>query len=250
MDLDRVSHQRGRATESRSSCSTTRKRSCCRIRHGEERPGHRELRPGTARLLSHYGANCWPGLGFGWLTRNVVQASGNTVLVVITQVQSHYCDFHHAETAWHRCGRGCGSCTHFRLRHGTRSQSTKIATGKLQSIDNLIDTTTGTVKLRAIFDNKDGAVVSEPVREHQAAGEYGQWGHAGSDRCRPTTTERCPSSHVIGNKGGKRAQHHDGRCERRNDGGGKASIPARSWPPAASTSCRQAARRRVSRPLL
>jgi multidrug efflux system membrane fusion protein len=39
-----------------------------------------------------------------------------------------------------------------------RSQSTKIATGKLQSIDNLIDTTTGTVKLRAIFDNKDGAL--------------------------------------------------------------------------------------------
>jgi multidrug efflux system membrane fusion protein len=39
-----------------------------------------------------------------------------------------------------------------------RSQTTKIATGKLQSIDNLIDTTTGTVKLRALFDNKDGAL--------------------------------------------------------------------------------------------
>ncbi|HEY5255872.1 MAG TPA: efflux RND transporter periplasmic adaptor subunit, partial [Acidobacteriaceae bacterium] len=30
----------------------------------------------------------------------------------------------------------------------------KIATGKLQTIDNQIDTTTGTVKLRAVFPNK------------------------------------------------------------------------------------------------
>jgi multidrug efflux system membrane fusion protein len=39
-----------------------------------------------------------------------------------------------------------------------RAQTTKIATGKLQTIDNQIDTTTGTVKLRALFDNKDGAL--------------------------------------------------------------------------------------------
>jgi len=39
-----------------------------------------------------------------------------------------------------------------------RSQITKVAAGKLQTIDNQIDTTTGTVKLRALFDNKDGAL--------------------------------------------------------------------------------------------
>jgi multidrug efflux system membrane fusion protein len=39
-----------------------------------------------------------------------------------------------------------------------RSQAVKIATGKLFTIDNQIDTTTGTVKLRAQFDNKDGAL--------------------------------------------------------------------------------------------
>jgi multidrug efflux system membrane fusion protein len=39
-----------------------------------------------------------------------------------------------------------------------RSQTTKIATGKLFTIDNQIDTTTGTVKLRALFDNKNGAL--------------------------------------------------------------------------------------------
>jgi len=36
--------------------------------------------------------------------------------------------------------------------------TTKIATGKLLTIDNQIDTTTGTVKLRAIFDNKNSAL--------------------------------------------------------------------------------------------
>src|SRR5580658_1934256 len=39
-----------------------------------------------------------------------------------------------------------------------RSQTTKLATGKLFTIDNQIDTTTGTVKLRALFDNKSGAL--------------------------------------------------------------------------------------------
>jgi multidrug efflux system membrane fusion protein len=36
-----------------------------------------------------------------------------------------------------------------------RSNSTKLAEGKVLTIDNQIDVTTGTVKLRALFDNKD-----------------------------------------------------------------------------------------------
>ena len=35
-----------------------------------------------------------------------------------------------------------------------RTAQTKIASGKLLTLDNQIDTTTGTVKLRAVFDNK------------------------------------------------------------------------------------------------
>jgi multidrug efflux system membrane fusion protein len=35
---------------------------------------------------------------------------------------------------------------------------TRIATGKLLSLDNQIDTTTGTLRLRAIFDNRDRAL--------------------------------------------------------------------------------------------
>jgi membrane fusion protein, multidrug efflux system len=36
-----------------------------------------------------------------------------------------------------------------------RDDQTLLATGKLQTIDNQIDQTTGTAKLKAVFDNKD-----------------------------------------------------------------------------------------------
>jgi membrane fusion protein, multidrug efflux system len=39
-----------------------------------------------------------------------------------------------------------------------RAQQNKIATGKLLTFDNQIDTTTGTVKMRASFDNKDDSL--------------------------------------------------------------------------------------------
>jgi multidrug efflux system membrane fusion protein len=39
-----------------------------------------------------------------------------------------------------------------------RSNAVKLAVGKLSTVDNAIDTTTGTVKLRAQFDNADGAL--------------------------------------------------------------------------------------------
>jgi membrane fusion protein, multidrug efflux system len=37
-----------------------------------------------------------------------------------------------------------------------RANSTKLAVGQVKTVDNQIDTTTGTIKLRALFDNKDG----------------------------------------------------------------------------------------------
>jgi multidrug efflux system membrane fusion protein len=37
----------------------------------------------------------------------------------------------------------------------SRDDQTRLATGKLQTIDNEIDVTTGTAKLKAVFDNRD-----------------------------------------------------------------------------------------------
>jgi RND family efflux transporter MFP subunit len=40
----------------------------------------------------------------------------------------------------------------------SRDNSVKIATGRLTAVDNQIDQTSGTAKLKAVFDNKDGAL--------------------------------------------------------------------------------------------
>lgn len=39
-----------------------------------------------------------------------------------------------------------------------RGNSTRLAVGQVKTVDNQIDTTTGTIKMRAIFDNKDGTL--------------------------------------------------------------------------------------------
>lgn len=90
---------------------------------------------------------------------NVVQANSTTSpLVVITQQQPITVIFTLSEDVIGQIQT--------QLRHGAqlevdaydRSAQTKITSGKLLALDNQIDTTTGTVKLRAIFDNKDGAL--------------------------------------------------------------------------------------------
>jgi multidrug efflux system membrane fusion protein len=89
---------------------------------------------------------------------NVVQANGTNPLVVVTQQQPITVIFTISEDAL--------GAVQAQLRRGAklsvdaydRAAQTKIATGKLLTVDNQIDTTTGTVKLRALFDNKDGAL--------------------------------------------------------------------------------------------
>src|ERR1700691_1274003 len=89
---------------------------------------------------------------------NVVQSTGTTTLVVITQEQPITVVFTIAEDELGQVQE--------QMRHGKRlavdaydrASQNKIASGKLLTLDNLVDTTTGTVKLRAVFDNKNGAL--------------------------------------------------------------------------------------------
>jgi membrane fusion protein, multidrug efflux system len=91
---------------------------------------------------------------------NVVQANGTTPLVVIAEVQPITVIFTIAEDNLPqvqeqiRLGKG----KRLEVDAFDRAQQTKIASGKLLTYDNQIDTTTGTVKLRATFDNKNGAL--------------------------------------------------------------------------------------------
>ena len=86
---------------------------------------------------------------------NVVQSTGGTTLAVIAQIQPITVIFTIPED-------NLGQVTP-RLRQNAkltvdaydRGGSKKIAEGTLLTLDNQIDTTTGTVKARALFDNKD-----------------------------------------------------------------------------------------------
>jgi multidrug efflux system membrane fusion protein len=89
---------------------------------------------------------------------NVVQANASTVLVVITQVQPITVIFTMAEDSLAQVQARMRQVHTLPVEAMDRSQTTKLATGKLFTIDNQIDTTTGTVKLRALFDNKDGGL--------------------------------------------------------------------------------------------
>ncbi|MFZ0772088.1 MAG: efflux RND transporter periplasmic adaptor subunit [Candidatus Sulfotelmatobacter sp.] len=89
---------------------------------------------------------------------NVVQSNGSTTLAVITQLQPITVIFTVAEDSLAQVQAQMGHGKRLTVDAFDRTQQTKIATGKLLTFDNQIDTTTGTVKMRALFDNKNDAL--------------------------------------------------------------------------------------------
>jgi len=89
---------------------------------------------------------------------NVVQANGTNPLVVITQVAPITVVFTIPEDSLGQVLARSRKKKRLPVDAFDRTQQTKIASGKLLTLDNQIDTTTGTVKLRASFDNKNGAL--------------------------------------------------------------------------------------------
>jgi multidrug efflux system membrane fusion protein len=90
---------------------------------------------------------------------NLAQANdSSTPLVVLTQEQPITVIFTVAEDALGEIQAQYRHGASLRVDAYDRTAQTKIATGKLLTLDNLIDTTTGTLKLRAIFDNGNGAL--------------------------------------------------------------------------------------------
>lgn len=89
---------------------------------------------------------------------NVVQANSTNPVVVITQLQPITVVFTIAEDS---IGQ-----VEAQLRRGhtlavtalDRGNQTLLARGKLETVDNQVDTTTGTLKLRAVFPNTDNAL--------------------------------------------------------------------------------------------
>jgi membrane fusion protein, multidrug efflux system len=89
---------------------------------------------------------------------NIVQANSTTPLVVVTQLQPITVIFSVAEDYLSEIQKQLEHGHKMKVDALDRAQEKTIATGTLETIDNQVDTTTGTVKLRAIFDNRDNAL--------------------------------------------------------------------------------------------
>ncbi|MGH9327801.1 MAG: efflux RND transporter periplasmic adaptor subunit [Terriglobia bacterium] len=86
---------------------------------------------------------------------NYVQA-GSTALVVITQIQPITVIFPISEDQLPEVFKRWHAGERLPVYAYDRTNTTKIATGYLETIDNEIDPTTGTIKLRARFSNPEG----------------------------------------------------------------------------------------------
>jgi len=89
---------------------------------------------------------------------NYVTANDSTGLVVITQVEPITVIFTLPEDQLPAILAKMHAGARLKVEAYDREMKTKIAQGWLSTIDNQIDPETGTVKLRANFDNRDGAL--------------------------------------------------------------------------------------------
>jgi membrane fusion protein, multidrug efflux system len=89
---------------------------------------------------------------------NYVTPGDATGLVIITQLQPISVIFPVAEDYLPQIQRRLRANATLEATAYDRTGATKLSVGKLQTLDNQIDTTTGTVKLRAQFDNDDDAL--------------------------------------------------------------------------------------------
>jgi len=89
---------------------------------------------------------------------NVVQSSGATPLAVITQLQPITVIFTLSEDSLGSVVARLRAKAQLPVDVYDRTGQSKITSGRLVALDNQIDTTTGTVKARSEFDNKDDAL--------------------------------------------------------------------------------------------
>ena len=89
---------------------------------------------------------------------NTIFAGNSNALVVVTQLQPITVVFNVAEDNLPQLRSQILHRTGLPVEAFDRSQMNKIATGRLLTIDNQVDTTTGTIRFRAQFDNQDLAL--------------------------------------------------------------------------------------------
>jgi multidrug efflux system membrane fusion protein len=89
---------------------------------------------------------------------NYVTMGDATGICIITQVQPISVMFTIPEDALPPVRKRMREGATLAVTALDRAQKTQLGQGKLETLDNQIDTTTGTVKMRAVFDNEDEAL--------------------------------------------------------------------------------------------
>jgi len=89
---------------------------------------------------------------------NIVSSTATTGLVVITQIHPIAVIFTLPEDQIPQVQQAMKGGRKLVVEAYDRTDAHKIASGTLLTIDNQIDTTTGTAKLKAVFDNQDGSL--------------------------------------------------------------------------------------------
>ncbi len=89
---------------------------------------------------------------------NYVQTSSSTGLVVVTQLQPISVIFVLPEDDVQGVWQALRAGRILQVTAWDRTNATQLAAGTLETVDNEVDTTTGTVKLRATFPNADYAL--------------------------------------------------------------------------------------------
>ena len=89
---------------------------------------------------------------------NLVQAGQTSEIVVVTQLQPISVLFSLPEDDLTQIMQQVNQGASLLVQAYDRAQTTKLADGTLSAVDSQIDTATGTVKMRAMFDNTDNAL--------------------------------------------------------------------------------------------
>jgi multidrug efflux system membrane fusion protein len=89
---------------------------------------------------------------------NIILSSSTSGIVVITQLQPITVIFSVAEDYLPAIQHQLGLGNHMSVQAFDRAEQTNLATGVVLALDNLIDSGTGTIRIKAVFPNEDNAL--------------------------------------------------------------------------------------------
>ncbi|MND49347.1 Multidrug resistance protein MdtA precursor [compost metagenome] len=89
---------------------------------------------------------------------NLIQANEQAGLVTVTQVHPIYVQFAVAENYLDTLRTAVGKGQKAQVSAWDKAEQKQLALGQVQALDNQIDLNTGTLKLKAVFDNRDDAL--------------------------------------------------------------------------------------------